>query len=248
MWPSLPVANHIADLANWFFVASLVVGVVSTILIVWMAGVKESYWERDRTESAERVASLTVQGDQLRKDTAEANARAALANEKAEVLRKENIAVWEAVSPRELEFLNTVEELKKFAGTKYLVISFSEYEMRFTAAQIRSVLKHAGWIKIVNPSPELLELPKDSVNGVDIQKSSNMPGERPWDAVTALKGALIRSKISAMGGTSFDVNPALPPNAVRIIVGMKPVYTPSSALPMRPGLTVTGSTDSDDWE
>jgi hypothetical protein len=54
----------------------LVVGVVFTILIVWMAGVKEGYWERDRTESAERVASLVIQGDELRKDTAEANARA----------------------------------------------------------------------------------------------------------------------------------------------------------------------------
>src|ERR1700676_2532359 len=76
MWPSLPTANQIADVANWFFISSLVVGVVSTILIVWMAGVEESYWEKDRTESTERVALLTVQGDQLRKDTAEANARA----------------------------------------------------------------------------------------------------------------------------------------------------------------------------
>src|ERR1700730_5581558 len=75
MWPSLPVANHIADVANWFFIGSLVVGVVSTILIVWMAGVKEAYWETDRAESAERIASLMIQGDQLRKDTAEANAR-----------------------------------------------------------------------------------------------------------------------------------------------------------------------------
>jgi hypothetical protein len=72
----LPVANHVADIANIFFIGSLVVGVVSTVLIVWMSGLKEAYWEKDRTESAERVASLVVQGDQLRKDTAEANARA----------------------------------------------------------------------------------------------------------------------------------------------------------------------------
>jgi len=72
MWPSLPTANHIADVANCFFIGSLVVGVVSTILIVWMAGVKESYWEKDRTESAERIADLTTQGDIARKETAQA--------------------------------------------------------------------------------------------------------------------------------------------------------------------------------
>jgi hypothetical protein len=73
----------------------LVVGVVSTILIIWMAGVKESYWERDRIESAERVASLTVQGDQLRKDTAEANARAA----EADLAR---VKLEEKLAPRRL--------------------------------------------------------------------------------------------------------------------------------------------------
>jgi hypothetical protein len=76
MWPSLPAANQIADWANIFFIGSLVVGVVSTVLIVWMSGVKEAHWEKDRTESAERIATLAAQGDQLRKDTAEANARA----------------------------------------------------------------------------------------------------------------------------------------------------------------------------
>ena len=76
MWPSLVAANKIADWANVFFIGSLVVGVVSTVLIVWMSGVKEAYWEKDRTESAEHIAALGVQGDQLRKDTAKANAQA----------------------------------------------------------------------------------------------------------------------------------------------------------------------------
>jgi hypothetical protein len=83
MWPSLPTANNIADVANWFFIGSLVVGVVSTILIVWMAGVKETYWEKDRTESAERIASLVAQGDQARAELGNAQADIAKANENA---------------------------------------------------------------------------------------------------------------------------------------------------------------------
>jgi hypothetical protein len=83
MWPSLPVANQIADWANIFLIGSLVVGVVSTVAIVAMSGVKEQYWEEDRRGSAERIAALTTQGDKLRNDTADANARAAEATQKA---------------------------------------------------------------------------------------------------------------------------------------------------------------------
>jgi hypothetical protein len=72
MWPSLSAANQIADWANIFFIGSLVVGVVSTILIVWMANVKEGYWERARQESDERIAKLTTDGDLARKETAQA--------------------------------------------------------------------------------------------------------------------------------------------------------------------------------
>ena len=58
MWPSLSVANHIADIGNILFIGSLVVGVVSTVLIVWMANAKEGYWERARQDSDERIARL----------------------------------------------------------------------------------------------------------------------------------------------------------------------------------------------
>jgi len=69
MWPSLATAERVADVANIFFIGSLVVGVVATITIVWMTNVKERYWDQDRQASAERIAALTTQ-------TAEANAQA----------------------------------------------------------------------------------------------------------------------------------------------------------------------------
>jgi hypothetical protein len=103
MWPSFPVANHIADWANIFFIGSLAVGLVSTGLIVWMANVKEAYWERARLDAEERIASLVTQGDQAKAelgaaqaDIAKANAKiadaneaAAHANERAAILEKE---------------------------------------------------------------------------------------------------------------------------------------------------------------
>jgi hypothetical protein len=121
--------------------------------------------------------------------------------------------------------------------------------MRFTAAQIRSVLKHAGWVRITDPSPELSKLPPGQQIGIDIERSADMAGAQPWDAATAVASALRKSSnISASSMGSFHVNRDLPPNSIRVIVGMKPVNAPLSAFPAKPGLTVTGSTDGDDWE
>lgn len=80
MWPSLSTASRIADIANVGLIVSLIIGLISTVLIAWMSNVKEAYWERDRQESAERIAFLTKQSDELRKETAEANVRAAESN------------------------------------------------------------------------------------------------------------------------------------------------------------------------
>jgi hypothetical protein len=140
MWPSLPVANHIADVANIFFIGSLVVGVAATVLIVWMSGVKEAYWEKDRTESAERVASLIVQGDQLRKDTAEANARAL----------ESQLALEKFKAPRTLtpEQLNRVSErLKPFTAVRFdtSIIPGDPEAMGFLV-QIASALEKGGWV------------------------------------------------------------------------------------------------------
>jgi hypothetical protein len=140
MWPSLPAANHIADIANGFFIGSLVVGVVSTVLIVWMAGVKEGYWEKDRTESAERIASLILQGDQLRKDTAEANARAAEAK-----LELEKFKAPRTLSAEQQAAMTA--KLKKFAGTSFDVAigPMGDPEPLYLARAIHSALTLAGW-------------------------------------------------------------------------------------------------------
>jgi hypothetical protein len=139
MWPSLATANHIADIANWFFIGSLVVGAVSTILIVWMAGVKEGYWEQDRRESGERIAGLATQGDQLRKDTAEANARAAEAQ----------LALERYKAPRELtgdQQARIITALRKFAGQEYGITTFWDLKEPLAFAEsLNKLFQIAGW-------------------------------------------------------------------------------------------------------
>jgi hypothetical protein len=81
MWPfsemSLSTASLVGTIANWCLLASLIGGVVATFVIVKTADRKEEHWDADRRASAQKIAALTTQGDELRKQAAEANARAA---------------------------------------------------------------------------------------------------------------------------------------------------------------------------
>jgi hypothetical protein len=143
MWPSLSTANQIADWANIFFIGSLVVGVISTILIVWMANVKEGYWERARQDSEERIASLIKQGDELRKDTAEANARAAEA--------KLELAKFKA--PRVLTSAQqsiVAGKIAAFRGTKFDagIGPKGDPEPLYLLRSIVDSLKSVGWIQV----------------------------------------------------------------------------------------------------
>jgi hypothetical protein len=125
------------QLGEWAFIASLVVGVIATVLIVWMSGVKEAYWEKDRGDSAERIAQLVVQGDRLRNDTAEANARATNAQ----------LALEKLKAPRSMQAAQMpplVTLLSAFAGTNAAVYVLGEGpEPNSLAALIAGILKQA---------------------------------------------------------------------------------------------------------
>lgn len=123
MWPSLPTANHIADVANWFFIGSLVVGVVSTILIVWMSGVKETYWEKDRTESAERIAIVAAQGDKARAELGSAQTDIAKAKTQTAALERDTAKARQAIveaNARTKEAELKLEQLRKDLGPRHL--------------------------------------------------------------------------------------------------------------------------------
>jgi uncharacterized membrane-anchored protein YhcB (DUF1043 family) len=61
MWPSLKTAVLLYDLANIGLILGLILGVVSTVLVVWMGNVKEEHLNRELADSRERTASLEKQ-------------------------------------------------------------------------------------------------------------------------------------------------------------------------------------------
>ena len=126
MWPfsgmSLALATWLSDIANIVLLLSLVLGVVSTLVIVKTAGIKEEYWDEDRRHSSERIAELTTQSDELRRDTAVANERAAEATRKANEAELKLIEFRKSrrqilAEPGNVDAF--VEKIKPFAGTDF---------------------------------------------------------------------------------------------------------------------------------
>jgi len=67
MWPSEEWASRLSDWANIGLLASLIVGVISTGLLVWMGNVKEAYLRGHITETNARAAANEKEAAQLRK-------------------------------------------------------------------------------------------------------------------------------------------------------------------------------------
>jgi hypothetical protein len=66
MWPSRETASLVSEVANWALIAGLVVGVVATVLIVWMGNVNEAYLKTDLSCANERAAACTPRSSKLR--------------------------------------------------------------------------------------------------------------------------------------------------------------------------------------
>ena len=88
-WLSLENASWLFDRAGFVLIASLVVGVVSTVLIVFTGIEKEHHWDLLRDASNERVAALGLSTAEANEAAAKANERVAELSTQAEQLRKD---------------------------------------------------------------------------------------------------------------------------------------------------------------
>jgi hypothetical protein len=101
MWPSEPMASRIYDIANAVLLGSLVFGVLSTGLVIWMGNVKEHYSQKEL--------------EATRLKAGEANDRAAQADLKR--LKLENRIV-DIFGPRQLSTEQSARITGKLAGLR----------------------------------------------------------------------------------------------------------------------------------
>ena len=158
MWPSLKTAIWLYDASNIGLIIGLVIGVVSTVLVVWMGNVKEEYLNRELAFSRERTATLEKQSYELKVAVSDADARAAEANEKAEKERLARIRLEEDLAWRRLtkdDQKIVASRLAKFYGQVVtLWYGAGDKEAETLAWELATSLNSAKW-KVFSPASSI---------------------------------------------------------------------------------------------
>ena len=237
MWPSLEAASRISDIANWALIVSLAIGAISAILILYLAGVKQSNWEAIRQASREQIGRLEAavrEADartaQAGTAVAEADARAA---EAAAQVVEANARATEAGAALALARFNgartlfaeqqsrIVEKLRSFPPPPYDLGVVEGPEAAALMARIDEILKAAKWIprdaygNAVSPA----RATSDAVvlEGVTIEIAESRRVD--WEpTVIALILALRAEGIYTNG----NANPEADPSAIHVKIGSKP--------------------------
>ena len=102
---SRDAASLVQNAANIALLLSLVVGVISTFLVIWTGNIKESYLKRD-------IGSANAVAETAKKDAAIANEHAALLKKEAEVAKLEQERLkkelaWRTVTKKQIEIIRS---------------------------------------------------------------------------------------------------------------------------------------------
>lgn len=250
MWPSFETAVRLYDAANIFLIGALAIGVISTVLVVWMGNVKEEYLRRNladtnaRAEEAKADASQSLatakqaeanlagansRAEEAKAASAEANARAAEANKIAEGERLARVKIEEKLAPRSItpeQIAGLSKRLKPYAGISVDILQIGESpEITHFRSLIEMSLRDAGLHPLSSTAVGSGSFIGLSVGVfIDANDSEKI-------AASALLSALNAEGITAANDGSFKREnwpgfTMAPPDsnkaAIRIYVGSKP--------------------------
>lgn len=213
MWPSFETASRLYDVANFAFIASLVIGVVATVTLVWMGNVKETY---------------------LRRDVARAGLSAADANERTAKLENENLRLKSKLQPRRLtkEQYDALQTLRGKIRAINVVLLNDDLEANSFGMQIVRALSDTGMqVKIYEGN---------AVRGQDVTLYDKHAFENPNGKPTGDEPIVgVLKKMGVFSGAIFARLPNglnAPPDIPVIFVGEKPpLDTPAPYLgPRKP--------------
>jgi hypothetical protein len=214
MWPfadvSLETATLWGEAANITLLVCLLGGVLATFVIVRTTNVKEHHWDAARDKSAREIAELTKQGDQLRKDTADANERAAEASQKA---AEATLELTKLKTPRILS-QEQREKMKAClsggpTGRMFIRPSMLDSDGPAFAKQLEEVFKEAGFDVAQWPEGPSLGWSRAGIFLI-VHRMTDVPPH-----ITAVQRCLFAAGIEALG----DPDPKHPEDAVSIGIG-----------------------------
>ena len=226
MWLSFGTASWLYGLANIGLIIGLIIGVISTALVVWTGKIKEEYLSKELANSKERTAALEKLSGEAKIAIAAANERAGEAEQKA---AEAKLALQKFKEPRRLsseQHAVLVKKLKQFAGTEYDLAAKDSEPLDF-ALDIERALRDAGWtIRSWTDGGIFTNLPgRDFVvghvvlDGVDVQmRDPSLSSVRD-----AFVNALEISGFEGVRGSAANASPEDPNRGVlHIMIGTKP--------------------------
>jgi hypothetical protein len=200
-------------------------GVLSTFVIVKTTDVKEEHWAADRTAAAEKIAGLTTQGEQLRRDTADANVRALEAQ--ATLAKLQAPRVLDAQKRQDI-----TTAAKPFVGIVYDMAVFpDDSEALAYLEQIETALNDAGWLEVDWPYNDQLgpiRTGKSKIGiavGVGVTFNARLRGDEQPNEDRASGGVSAVAKVLDPNGLEAVATFGAPQEDkinVHILVGRKP--------------------------
>jgi hypothetical protein len=230
MWPTLETASRIYDWANITLIVSLVAGVISTVLVVWMGDKKEAYLKFELSDRAAdaahaelQIATLDLRAKQLEKDTSAANERAAEAEARAleARLELEKFKAPRNISARQQEIIGS--SLSAFRGQSYCVlIPPAGIDTESLLAQLVGALSRGHW-QLVNPPGLVTGSPP---HGIAITAPPGVYVGYAPSQTAKLKSVAdaLAKQLSAIGIESQsggDTEGERDTNTLRIVIGLK---------------------------
>jgi hypothetical protein len=216
MWPSEQTASRLYDLANWGLIAGLVLGVISTGIVVWMGNVKEDYLKRELAATNERAAH--------------ADERARVAEQKAESERLARVELEESIAWRRLtaESSTTLSShLTRFSGQHvWLIYNLNDVEAFGFATDLAKALPSAKWVA-TEPEP-IMKMAEGPIplganpvleRGVLVTSTDDAVSR---EAAAALVKAIVSLGFDAKPSSKAALHPAQPTPIVYVSVEPRP--------------------------
>jgi hypothetical protein len=222
MWPSEETASRLYDLANWGLITGLVVGVVSTIFVVWMGNTKESYLQGRLADTNAIAASANERAAEAGKGTAEALVE-------QERIRLENLTLQSRLAslqkqsePRRLTGEQRASLTKRLASIKdglTIVSPMADGEASDFADDFNSAVQSAGWqtLRIANRISIKFGLSVVTVDGTALPQT-----QRLSDALTAIG---LPHDVTTVKNGDASTSPAFQAGFLYLVVEHKPLPT-----------------------
>lgn len=172
---------------------------------------------------------LADEDRQLRQNVADANARAAQANEKTAELQAQNLELEKMLEPRRLPpDVKSKAQLEGFAGTHVLIQSVPDFEAMRLGMQVAWVLNNLGWKPSRVDEKETHISPLSIHDGVTIYdrdpSGPSLTNPRADKAAVALSQYLETHGIRSFQTGLSAIRSRLPEsNVILVLIGAKPL-------------------------